>query len=276
MCETPGVGELRRDDATLHYQVEGEGPPVLLIQGVGVIGEGWRPQLDGLRDRYRLCAFDNRGVGRSSGRPTSIEQMAADALALADALGWTRMHVVGHSMGGLIAEQLALDAPARVTSLALLCTPRSGHAAARPSLRLAWIGARMRIGPRASRRRAFLEIVMPRSVRATADLDRLAAELAPLFGRDLADNPPIVLAQVRAMAKHRLGARLAGLAAIPSLVVVADEDPIAPPADGRATAEGIGSARYLELSDAAHGVVIQRADEINAALHEHFVAAAAR
>jgi pimeloyl-ACP methyl ester carboxylesterase len=267
---------LRRGDLHTHYELAGDGPPVLLIQGVGVIGAGWRPQIEGLRDRYQLCAFDNRGIGQSSPltRATSIEELAADALALLDACGWARAHVVGHSMGGLIAQQLAIDAPARVASLALLCTPCSGRAAARPSLRLAWIGLRMRVGTRPSRRRAFLDIVMPRSVRASADLDALAAELAPLFGRDLADNPAIVMQQVKAMAKHELGPRLAELAAIPTLVVCADEDPIAPPAHGQDTAARIGTARYLEVADSAHGVVIQRAAQINAILDEHFAAAA--
>jgi aminoacrylate hydrolase len=269
------VPQLTRDDATIHYEVDGQGPPVLLIQGVGVIGAGWRPQIDGLRDRYSLCAFDNRGIGRSStrSRPTGIEQMAADALALLDQLGWERAHVVGHSMGGLIAQQLGLDAPSRVASLSLLCTPASGRAAARPSLALAWTGLRMHLGTRAMRRRAFLEVVMPRSVLATADCETLASSLAPLFGRDLADNPPIIMQQVRAMSTHELGSRLAGLSSIATLVLCADEDPIAPPAAGRATTEQIGRARYLELADSSHGVTIQRAEQINTILDEHFQAA---
>lgn len=267
--------QLVRDDATIHYEVDGQGPPVLLIQGVGVIGAGWRPQVDGLRDRYTLCMFDNRGIGRSTtrARPTGVEQMAADALALLDQLGWPRAHVVGHSMGGLIAEQLALDAPTRVASVSLLCTPESGRAAARPGLSLIWTGVRMRIGTRSMRRRAFLEVVMPRSVLATADCEALATSLAPLFGRDLADNPAIIMQQVRAMSTHELGPRLAGLASNPTLVLCADEDPIAPPAAGRATVERIGRARYVELTDCSHGVTIQRAEQINAILDEHFRAA---
>ncbi|MFO7562352.1 MAG: alpha/beta hydrolase [Enhygromyxa sp.] len=267
--------QLCRDDATIHYEVEGSGPPVLLIQGVGVIGAGWRPQIEKLRDRYTLCAFDNRGIGRSTcrSRPASVEQMSADTLALLDELGWARAHVVGHSMGGLIAEQLGLDAPSRVASLSLLCTPTSGRAAAWPSLSLMWTGLRMHIGTRPMRRRAFLEVVMPRSMLAKADAEALAASLAPLFGRDLADNPPIVMQQVRAMSSHELGPRLAGLASIPTLVLCADEDPIAPPAAGRATVEQIGQARYLELADASHGVTISHPEQINAILDEHFQAA---
>lgn len=268
---------LERPDTTIAYEVDGSGPPVLLIQGVGVIGAGWTPQVEGLRDRFTLCAFDNRGIGRSAvlTQPTSVEAMAGDALALLDALGWERAHVVGHSMGGLIAEQLALDAPTRVRSLALLCTPGSGRAGARPSPRIAWIGLRGRIGTRAMRRAAFLELVMPRSALVGADMGALAERLAVLFGRDLAESPPILLQQLRAMGRHDITGRLSALASIPTLVVSADEDPIAPPSAGRATAQRIGSARHVELPDSSHGVTIHRADVVNRLLAEHWLAAGA-
>jgi pimeloyl-ACP methyl ester carboxylesterase len=274
------VPTLERPDTTIHYELDGSGPPVLLIQGVGVIGAGWTPQVEALRDRFTLCAFDNRGIGRSAAltQPTSIGAMADDALALLDALGWARAHVVGHSMGGLIAEQLALDAPTRVHSLGLLCTPASGRAGARPGGRVIWIAVRGRVGTRAMRRRAFLELVMPRSARlgTDADLAALAERLVPLFGRDLADNPPILLQQLRAMGRHDITGRLSALASIPTLVVSADEDPIAPPSAGRATAQRIGSARHVELPDSGHGVTLHRPDVINSLLAEHWLAAGCR
>jgi aminoacrylate hydrolase len=267
------VPTLERPDTMIHYEVDGSGPPVLLIQGVGVIGAGWTPQVEGLRDRFTLCAFDNRGIGRSAAltQPTSVEAMAGDALALLDALGWDRAHVVGHSMGGLIAQQLALDAPTRVHSLALLCTPSSGRAGAWPGSRVIWIGLRGRVGTRAMRRRAFLELVMPRSALLGADAAVLAEQLAPLFGRDVADSPPILLQQVRAMGRHDVTGRLSALASIRTLVVSAEEDPIAPPSAGRATAERIGSARHVELPDSSHGVTIHRADVVNRLLAEHWL-----
>jgi pimeloyl-ACP methyl ester carboxylesterase len=272
------VPTLERPDTTIHYEVDGSGPPVLLIQGVGVIGAGWRPQVDGLRGQFTMCAFDNRGIGRSAPltRQTSVEAMAGDALALLDALGWAQAHVVGHSMGGLIAEQLALDAPKRVRSLALLCTPASGRAGAWPGFRVIWIGLRGRIGSRAKRRAAFLELVMPRSALIDAGVAEkavLAEQLVALFGRDLADSPPVLLKQMRAMGRHDITSKLAALASIPTLVVSADEDPIAPPSAGRATAERIGSARHVELPDSSHGVPIHRPDMINRLLSAHWLAA---
>jgi pimeloyl-ACP methyl ester carboxylesterase len=260
---------LERNDAAIHYSLAGAGPPTLLIQGVGVIGAGWQPQVEVLREHFTCCSFDNRGIGKSTcvRPPDSIEQLAGDALALLDALGWARAHVVGHSMGGLIAEQLALEAPARVLSLSLLCTPASGRAGARPSPRVAWIGLRSHVGTRAMRRRAFVELVLPRVMWGdTARRDAWAERLAPLFGRDLADSPPIVMQQLRAMAKHDARARLPELAGIPTLVVSAREDPIAPPQAGASTAASIPGATHVVIEDASHGVPITHAPRINALL----------
>ena len=136
---------------------------VLFIQGVGVIGEGWRPQLDGLGDRYTTISFDNRGLGETAlgSAPLTVEAMALDALAIMDAEKIEQFHVVGHSMGGLIAQEVALRAPGRVKSLALLCTFARGKQATRLTPAIVLIGLRTRLGTRAMRRNAFLELVMP-------------------------------------------------------------------------------------------------------------------
>ncbi|MCB9764295.1 MAG: alpha/beta fold hydrolase [Alphaproteobacteria bacterium] len=258
-------------DTGIFYAAEGSGPPVLLIQGAGVIGEGWRPQIDALRERYRLAILDNRGFGRSAalkGRLT-IERMADDVLGVMDALGWERAHVAGHSMGGLIAQQLALQAPERVRSLALMCTFVRGADASRPVLWKAWIGLRCRVGTLRMRRHAFLEMVMPPAWLDTQDRDALAAELAPLFGYDLARQPGFVLKQVGAMRAHDASGRLSALSGVPTLVLTGALDRVAPAEQGRALAAAIPGARYVELPDTAHGAPIQRALQVNAVFAEH-------
>ena len=119
---------------------------------------------------------------------------------------------------------------------------------------------RMRIGTRAMRRNAFLELIMPDRYLREIDRAALAARLAPLFGHDLAEQPSIVMKQLRAMSAYDAGARLAGLAKIPTLVVSAAEDRIALTASGRALAAAIPNARYLEIADAGHGLPIHRAE----------------
>ena len=139
------------------YRMRGDGPPVLLIQGTGVHGDGWQPQVDGLAGRYRCLSFDNRGVGRSQpvGAVLSVAQMADDSRALLDAVGWESAHVVGHSLGGPIAIQLALQSPTRVRSLALLCTTARGRDVFPLTLRSLGLALRMQVGPRVLRRRVL-------------------------------------------------------------------------------------------------------------------------
>ncbi len=132
---------------------------------------------------------------------------------------------------------------------------------------------RMRIGTRAMRRNAFMELVMPRDYLDRVDRVALAEALQPLFGRDLADNPAIAMKQVMAMSRYDVFHRLPELPRVPTLVVSAAYDRIALPAYGRELADGISGARFVEIANAGHGVVIQRADLINTLLAEHLIAA---
>jgi pimeloyl-ACP methyl ester carboxylesterase len=259
----------------LSYEVAGKGPPVLFIQGVGVHGRGWSPQVEALSSGFRCLSFDNRGMGGSQPLtlPLTVEQMAEDALALLTCQGWDSAHVVGHSLGGPVALELALSAPERVRSLALLCTVARGRDATRFSRRMLWLGLRSAVGTRRMRRRAFLEIVLPPSALAAGEAEELAARLAPLFGHDLAEQPPVAMRQLAALRAYDATARLGRLAGIPTLVVSATHDPIAPPRYGRALAEGVPGARFVEIPDASHGVTIQRAEQINRLLKEHLARA---
>jgi pimeloyl-ACP methyl ester carboxylesterase len=133
-----------------------------------------------------------------------------------------------------------------------------------------WLGLRTQLGTRRQRRHAFLELVMPPAELAGADRDMLAAELAQLFGHDLGVPPPVQSAQLRAMRAYDASRRLGELEGLPALVVNATHDPIAPPAVGRALADGIPGARYIEIPHASHGLPIQCAAEVNTLLETHF------
>lgn len=268
-------------DGRIAFDVCGRGPDVLFVQGVGVHGGGWKPQVDALSSRFRCVTFDHRGLGGSAPTPAapSLLSMAEDARAVLDQVGARSAHVAGHSLGGLIALELALSARDRVDSLALLCTFASGRAAAPLAPAMVWRGLRSRVGPRSWRRRAFLELILPPSgprgfaALSRRERDARAAELAPLFGHDLGDLPPVARAQLAAMRRHDVTARLAELTGLATLVVSATHDPIAPPRLGRAIADGIPGARFVEVDDASHGLTIDRAGEVNRLLLDHLRAA---
>src|ERR1051325_10801928 len=112
--------------ADIYYEEAGQGggPPMLLLQGLATDHVPWLRHLPVLGQSHRLILLDNRGVGRSGKPPGpySTRQMAADALAVLDALDVASADIVGVSMGGMIAQELALAAPARVRRLVLVCT----------------------------------------------------------------------------------------------------------------------------------------------------------
>lgn len=258
----------------IHCSAVGSGRAVLFIQGVGVHGSGWRPQVEALSPQFTCITFDNRGVGRSrpSGAPVSVAQMADDARAVLDALTIESADVVGHSLGGLVALQLALSHRDRVRSLSLLCTFASGREAAPLTPRMLWLGVRARVGTRRMRRHGFLGIVMPPD--SVAPPEATAAELAELFGHDLGDQEPATNTQLAAMRASDLRSRLSELDGLSTLVVSAVHDPIAPPPVGRRIADGIRGATFVEADGASHGLPITHADWVNGLLREHLEAAA--
>lgn len=245
----------------MHFEVAGTGPNVLLVQGVGVAGCGWAPQVEALQQDYTLAWFDNRGIGRSPGSPGSVKDMATATLEVLDALGWDQAHIVGHSLGGMIAQRVALDAPSRVKSLSLLCTFARGSSTLSVHPAAVWRQLRTVFGSRAMRQRAFFELVSPTSVPPTPEN---IAVVEQAFGRHLVDLPPATPSQVYALVRADHRAELPALAHLPTLVVSAHEDKLAPPSQGVLLAELLQTTVH-ELPG-GHALPVQSASTINALL----------
>ena len=130
---------------TLYYEVHGDGEPLLCVMGLAADVLAWALQLPAFSARHRTIVFDNRDVGRSSqaSEPYGITDMARDALALADALELERFHLLGVSMGGAIAQEMAVQAPERLRTVTLGMTFAAGGGWAR-SLSAVW-GARVKV-----------------------------------------------------------------------------------------------------------------------------------
>lgn len=268
-------GLVEFEGCRLAWRVDGAGPPLIIIQGVGACGTSPNPQIDLLSSRYSCLGFDNRGIGMSqpAGRPLNLEQMAADVAALMDDLGWDSAHIVAHSFGGMIAMQLALSERRRVRSLALLCSFARGAGAAEFSFWLMWILARLRLGSRALRRRAFQELVLPEG-HPELHSAAMSQRLSNIVGHDIADAPPIVSEQIGVMRKADLTPRLAGLAGIPTLVVNGEKDRLARPELGRALAAGIPGARYVEVAGVGHSFPVTEPKRCAALILSHLEGAA--
>jgi len=223
-----------------------------------------------LSQYFTVLSFDNRGVGRSQPAATrlTVPQMTRDTLALMDHAGWESAHIMGHSLGGLIAQDLALTAKPRVRSLSLLCTFANGADGTRVSGRVIWIGLRMRFAPRPVRRDAFLELVLPPGGERHNPAE-VAAVLSRAFGHDIADLPPKSDEQLSAMGKCDVTPRLGELSGIPTLVISAEHDLIARPSSGRAIADGIPGARFMEIKGASHAFPVLEPKRCAALLIEH-------
>jgi pimeloyl-ACP methyl ester carboxylesterase len=254
------------------YRVEGEGPPLVMIQGVAAHGTAFNPITEILQQHYQCMTFDNRGIGESqpAGKAITVKQLARDTLALVDHMGWSSAHFVGHSLGGLIALEAALLGKTRVRSLTLLNTFANGADTKRMTLRLLWIALQLRFGSLRMRRNAFMELVLtPGQERG----EGLVKTMERVIGHDVGELPEISDAQVAAMGDHNVTDRLGELAGIPTLVISGEKDLIARPSSGRAIAAGIPGARFMEIAGASHAFPILEPERCAALILEHLVGA---
>ncbi len=253
-----------QDGVRLHYQVTGRasGPPVLLIQGLGADKHGWDLQRLALAYTHRTVAFDNRGAGRSD-KPHgtyTLDQMAADAIAVMDDAGVQTAHVVGASMGGAITQVLALSYPERVRSLTLTCTSCRNHEWRRQLLTSWGVVARQK-GTLAMTGQAARWVIGPRSFRRLLPAIGWLGPLA--FGRPA----HAFAAQVEAIlaADETMRDRL-GTIEVATLVVVGNQDILTPRGDSEELADLIPTAELVVISGAAHGVMVEHASTYNRVL----------
>ncbi|HEX6312149.1 MAG TPA: alpha/beta hydrolase [Acidimicrobiia bacterium] len=253
------------DDGTvIAYDVFGrrDGEPVLLIQGLGTDSRGWALQRIAFGRRYRCYAVDNRGVGRS-GRPPGpydLTEMAGDALTVLDAEGVERAHVVGASMGGVIAQIIAVLHPERVRSLVLACTSCRHHPWRR-ELFQEWADEVAAGGTSALGTEGMHWLIGPR-------LRKRFGMWLNLLARILLQQPSeSFVAQVQAIlaASDDLRFELENVTA-PTLVITGSQDALTPIGDAEELAEMIPHARLVELRGAAHGLMVEAPNAFNSAV----------
>jgi 3-oxoadipate enol-lactonase len=258
----------------LHWEEHGRGEPVLMIMGLSGSSRAWFRLLPAVAGAYRTIVFDNRGTGASdppSGLLTMTD-LVDDALAVMDAAGLESAHVVGVSMGGMIAQHLALDHRDRVRSLLLGCTTPGGR---RPGERPPW------------------RLLTATALRPVVGITRSFPLIAPLlYSEDtLRHHPERIepdlevrlgeatslrtnVAQMAAIAGHDVRHRLGELADLPVTVLHGEDDRLVPVERGRELADGIPGARLVTLPRTGHLMTSDAPRQCPAAVLEHLHRAA--
>jgi pimeloyl-ACP methyl ester carboxylesterase len=242
------------DGSRLYWEQYGIGPPVLLIMGLSFTHQMWFRVLPTLASRFRVILFDNRGVGLSEvpKGPYRMRQMARDAVAVLDAAGIDSAHVIGASMGGMIAQELALRFPARVRSLLLACTSHGGLLARWPR----FVPPRGLKWGEAQRLERELALV-PMLYSPSTPMDRIREDL------DVQCCSPWsykgFINQFAGILMWSSYLRLP-LIRVPTLVIHGDCDRLVPPGNGRVVAARIPGAHFRLIPDAGHILATDQPD----------------
>ncbi|MEM9693671.1 MAG: alpha/beta hydrolase [Myxococcota bacterium] len=250
--------------ARVYYRVHadpGERTPLVLIRGMGRFSDHWGPLIDALARDFCLVTLDNRGTGRSEpgGRGYSTSDLAADVVAVMADAGIEQADVFGMSLGGMIAQRVALDHPRRVRRLVLGCTTAGGRRSPRgrlyPFARIA--AARIGGDPRRAVMAEARFILTAGFLEHHHDLIARWVELR----RSFPVSTSTALRQVAAALRHDVHAQLDSIQH-PTLVLSAPSDPLVPAANARLLARAIPRAELAWISPASHDFTTERPEEV--------------
>jgi pimeloyl-ACP methyl ester carboxylesterase len=252
----------------MQYHLSGEGPPIILIMGYLAKAYAWRIQVEALSPHYQVLCFDHYGVGDSKGKPAlSMSTFAEDCLDLMQYVGWDKAHVIGVSMGGMIAQHIALHSPQSVASLTLIVTHAGGVTAIIPPLKGLPLFLRAQTAPSPSKRiEALMELLIPDEVRA----QRSRRELLAGLSQDFIPKPPIAtrLRHFWAIFRHNVRKRLSDIRC-PTLIVKAGHDLLVNPKGSDTLYEGITHSELFYVEVAGHGMIRQKDTGLNDRILKH-------
>jgi 3-oxoadipate enol-lactonase len=265
------MGFVSNQGAKIYWDEEGRGESLLLIMGLGYPSDAWYRTRPVLRPHYRTIAFDNRGVGRSEmpPGPYPIPLMASDAAAVLDAAGCQSAHIFGISMGGMIAQEFALEYPQRVRSLILGCTAPGGPRAVRSDPE----ATAMLMSRGEMTREQAAEAAVPFIYDRETPRSRIDEDIAirrPWFPAADAYN-----AQLQGILAWQCYDRLSQIDA-PTLVIHGESDRLVPAGNGRLIAENIRGAKLVILPHASHIFTTDQGEAAHRAILEFLASVAAR
>jgi 3-oxoadipate enol-lactonase len=243
------------DGSRIYWEESGDGEPLLLIMGLGYSHEMWHRTRPVVSAHYRTILFDNRGVGKSDvpQGAYSIAQMAADTEAVLDAAGIEKAHAFGVSMGGMIAQEFALNYPGRVNRLVLGCTACGGRnaiPAAQKVLEILMARAGMRPEEGA-------QAMVPYIYDASTPRERIDEDLA--IRMRTYPEAAGYMGQVQAILAWTSFDRLAQIRAS-TLIVHGETDQLVPPQNAGILAQNIAGSRLVMLPHASHIFITDQPD----------------
>jgi pimeloyl-ACP methyl ester carboxylesterase len=253
---------------SIYYELLGEGIPLVLLMGLRRNLEWWYCQIPELSRQFKVIAFDNRGAGRSDKPDTeySIRLFADDTAGLMEALGIHNAHILGVSMGGYIAQELALNYPDKVRSLILGCTSCGGKRAVLMSEeRIKKFTANEGLTPEEILRKDMdiyfsdrFVVENPDKVQKFIDISIRYYQPADAF-----------LRQFAACLKHDTADRLSSLK-VPILITTGDDDPLVPPQNSLILKELLPGSKLYIFPNRRHGFFIEEAIKFNQKIIEFF------
>lgn len=250
MTATTGRATASDGHTELHWESTGDGPPVLLIMGLGLSGGAWWRTVPVLASRLRVITFDARGIGRSPSlrHNYTVEAMADDAASVLEGVGLEAAHVYGISLGGMVAQNLALRHPDRVRSLVLGATHAGGRRTVHPGREvLAFFGRRASM---AMEEAAWASVPYNYGPRCREEqVDRIAEDIERRIENPF--NRAAYRAQLYAAALHNTHGRLPRIR-VPTLVVHGHHDRVIPVENARMMAERIPDCRLQVLLESGH------------------------
>jgi 3-oxoadipate enol-lactonase len=237
---------IENEDAKIYWDEQGSGEPLLLIMGLSYPSYMWHRSRPVLAKLFRTMALDNRGVGQSDAPPGvySIALMAEDAAAVLDAAGVRSAHVFGVSMGGMIAQEFALQYPNRVRSLILGCTAAGGPHAVQAEPQALEALLRRDVTPEQSR-----EAMIPFLYDAATPRERIAEDMA--IRMKWYPTAQGYMGQIQGIFGWEAYSRIRQITA-PTLVIHGESDRLVPPANARLIAEKIPGAKLRLIAHAGH------------------------
>lgn len=246
--------------STIYYEEHGSGEPLLCVMGLAADTLAWTLQVPAFAERHRTIIFDNRDVGRSSAADASydIADMAQDALSLADELSLETFHLLGVSLGGAIAQELALTAPERVKTLTLAVTFAGGGPYAK-ALAESW-GSRVMKLTREERVDELLLLTLSEGFFETEGAVDFVRRMT--LQNPNPQPPEAFRRQLEASSRFEARDRL-GTLKMPVHVIGAEHDILIPVWKSVEVAELIPDARLTIMERAAHGMQLERAQEFN-------------